>query len=144
MRRGAAPDGAPFDPPRRVFSRRAGTYTPLRAPCIAPGDVLMQPHRREPIARPVRAALAAALGVDSERGSAARSIRFPHARMEAPATAAKKAAPSKPVKSFRLSGLSVGVFANSAEHQGRPVTYYKVSVQKVYRNGDGFKTTSNL
>jgi hypothetical protein len=64
--------------------------------------------------------------------------------METTATAARKAAPSKPVKSFRLSGLSVGVFANSAEHQGRPVTYYKVSVQKVYRNGDGFKTTTTL
>jgi hypothetical protein len=52
---------------------------------------------------------------------------------------------TKPVQTFRLRGLSVSVFANAAEtDDGRALTFHKVSLQRVYRDGNEFKTTSSL
>jgi hypothetical protein len=58
-----------------------------------------------------------------------------------PATAS---APRKPVKSYRLRGISVSVFENSAAVDGRRRTFHKVSFEKSYRDGDEWKTTQSL
>lgn len=58
--------------------------------------------------------------------------------------AAPKAA-NKPVKTFRLHGLSVSVWANQAQRREEAFTFYKVTIAKTYKDGDdGFKTTSSL
>ena len=49
----------------------------------------------------------------------------------------------KPVKVFRLRGIAASVFANSTEVDGRQVSYHKVTVQRTYRDGDEFKTTTS-
>ena len=51
-----------------------------------------------------------------------------------PATAQ---ASTKPVQKFRLRGVSVSVFENSAKTKDREVTFYKVAIQRSYRDNDG-------
>ena len=51
---------------------------------------------------------------------------------------------TKPVKSFRLRGVSVAVFENHTQSEGRDVTFHKVSVQKTYKEGEEFKTTTSF
>jgi len=51
-----------------------------------------------------------------------------------PATAP---ASTKPTKSFRLRGVSVSVFENSAKTKDREVTFHKVAIQRSYRDSDG-------
>jgi hypothetical protein len=51
--------------------------------------------------------------------------------------------PKKPVKVFRFLGVSASVFANKSA-QRRDVPFYKVSLQRTYKDGDEFKTTSSL
>ena len=51
--------------------------------------------------------------------------------------------PSKPAKVFRLRGVSASVFANKAA-KGRDVPFYKVSLQRTYKDGDEFKTTTSF
>jgi len=51
---------------------------------------------------------------------------------------------TKPVQVFRLRGISVSVFANTVKTADREVTFHKVSLQRTYREGDEFKTTSSL
>ena len=51
---------------------------------------------------------------------------------------------TKPVQVFRLRGISVSVFANVIERDDRDVTYHKVALQRTYREGNEFKTTSSL
>jgi len=53
-------------------------------------------------------------------------------------------APTKPVKVFRLRGISASVFANVAKTKDREVTFHKVSLQRTYRDGDEFKTTTSF
>ena len=63
-------------------------------------------------------------------------------RKDAPA--ATKAA-NKPVKSFRLHGISVSVFANKVKHQNQDLTFHKLSVQKTYRDDEGnLQTTGSF
>src|ERR1700694_3805568 len=47
---------------------------------------------------------------------------------------------NKPVRTFRLRGVKVAVFENKTE-QG---AYYKASLQKIYREGEEWKTTTSL
>jgi hypothetical protein len=50
---------------------------------------------------------------------------------------------NKPLQAFRLHGISIAVFANEVENAaGQRSTRYDVSVQRRYRDGDEFKTTS--
>jgi hypothetical protein len=51
---------------------------------------------------------------------------------------------NKPVTSFRLRGVKVSVFANPTQTDGRPSVFHKVAVQKIYRDGEQFKTTTSL
>ena len=48
----------------------------------------------------------------------------------------------KPAKVFRRRGIAVSVFANPTEIDGRIVSFYKVTIQRTYRDGDEFKTTT--
>ena len=59
-------------------------------------------------------------------------------------TTKTQAEKTKPVKSFRLRGVSVAVFENHTQTEGRDVTFHKVSVQKTYKEGEDFKTTTSL
>ena len=45
---------------------------------------------------------------------------------------------SKPVKVFRLRGVSASVFENSSEQNG---TFHKVQIVRTYKDGEEFKTT---
>ena len=50
----------------------------------------------------------------------------------------------KPVKVFRSRGISASVFKNAAKAGDRDVTFHKVSVQRTYKDGDDFKTTTSF
>lgn len=50
----------------------------------------------------------------------------------------------KPALSLRRKGVHVSVFENHAEREGRTTTFFKASLQKVYKEGDEFKTTPHL
>ena len=64
---------------------------------------------------------------------------FPHFVM------ANDSQPStKPVEVFRLRGISARVFENSSKTNGRDSVFYKVSIQRTYKDGDTFKTTSSF
>ena len=54
------------------------------------------------------------------------------------------AAPNKPVKVFRLHGLSASIFANRAKSADREVPFYKVSLQRTYHDGEKFQSTTSL
>lgn len=54
------------------------------------------------------------------------------------------AASTKPVKVFRVRGLSVSVFQNRATVRDREVIFPKVHLQRTYKEGDTFKTTTSL
>lgn len=51
---------------------------------------------------------------------------------------------SKPVKVFRYRGVSASVFENHAKSNGRETTFYKVSVQRTFKDGDEWKTTTSF
>ena len=50
----------------------------------------------------------------------------------------------KPVHVIRLRGIAVSVFANTAETKNGDVTFHKVSVQRTYKDGNEFKTTTTF
>ena len=50
----------------------------------------------------------------------------------------------KPVKVFRSRGVSASVFANHAKSDGRNITFHKVSLQRTYKDGDEWKTTTSF
>ena len=51
---------------------------------------------------------------------------------------------TKPVKVFRLRGISASVFANTAKSGEREITFHKVSLQRTYKDGDDWKTTTSF
>lgn len=52
--------------------------------------------------------------------------------------------PNKPVKTFRLRGISASIFENTTYANGQPVIFYKVSVQRSFRQGGEYKHNSNF
>lgn len=50
----------------------------------------------------------------------------------------------KPVHVIRLRGITASIFANIAETKNGDVTFHKVSVQRTYKDGNEFKTTSTF
>lgn len=57
-------------------------------------------------------------------------------------TIQRKAAPAakaatKPVKTIRLHGISVSVFANTVMIDGRERVFHKVTISKAYRDDEG-------
>lgn len=51
---------------------------------------------------------------------------------------------TKPSATFRLRGISASVFENHTQNDGRDVSFYKVSLQRRYRDGDEWKTSSSF
>ncbi len=49
---------------------------------------------------------------------------------------------NRPVQSWKLKGVHVAVFRNESEKDGS--VFFKTSIQRVYKDGDEFKTTSSL
>ncbi len=75
-----------------------------------------------------------------------QAFYFPTPFFMATATKEPATAPAstKPAKSFRLRGVSVSVFENSAKAGNREVTFHKVAIQRSYRDDDGeWKNTTS-
>jgi hypothetical protein len=53
-------------------------------------------------------------------------------------------AATKPVKVFRVRGISASVFQNQSTAEGRDAVFYKVALQRTYKDGNEFKTTSSF
>ena len=51
---------------------------------------------------------------------------------------------TKPVKVFRSRGVSASIFANHAKSDGRDITFHKVSLQRTWKDGDEWKSTSSF
>lgn len=51
---------------------------------------------------------------------------------------------NRPVKVFRLRGVKVSVFENHAAGSGQPTAFYKTAVQRIYKDGEEWKTTTSL
>ncbi len=47
---------------------------------------------------------------------------------------------NKPIRTFRLRGVKVAVFENKAGEN----KFHKVSLQKIYRDGEAWKTSTSL
>lgn len=56
----------------------------------------------------------------------------------------EKSAATKPIKAWRLKGVSVSIFENSSKKSAGSAPFYKVSAQKTYHDGEGFKTTTSF
>ena len=54
------------------------------------------------------------------------------------------AAATKPVKVFRDRRLSVSVFPNRVTVRDQVRTFHNVSIQRTYKDGDGYKATHSL
>jgi len=50
----------------------------------------------------------------------------------------------KPVEVIRFRGISASIFRNTAKSGDRNVTFHKVSLQRTYKDGDDFKTTTSF
>jgi hypothetical protein len=57
---------------------------------------------------------------------------------------AETSASQKPVKVFRLRGVSASIFANHGKSDGRDITFHKVSIQRSYKDGDEWKQTTSF
>jgi len=51
---------------------------------------------------------------------------------------------NKPVAVFRAGGISATVWANEAEKNGARVTMHSVQVERTYKVGEEYKTTSSF
>jgi hypothetical protein len=51
---------------------------------------------------------------------------------------------TKPVNVFHDRGLSVAVFANKATVRDREMTFFDTSIERTYKDGEGFKKTHTL
>ncbi len=47
---------------------------------------------------------------------------------------------NKPIKVFRLKGVKVSVFENKSQES----VFHKLTLQKIYKEGDEWKTTNSL
>ena len=51
---------------------------------------------------------------------------------------------TKPVQVFRLRGVSASIFENHAKSGDREITFHKVTLQRTYKDGEEFKTTTSF
>lgn len=51
---------------------------------------------------------------------------------------------NKPVQKFQLRGISASVFENASKTNGRDSVFYKVAIQRTYKDGETFKTTNSF
>ncbi len=66
-------------------------------------------------------------------------------------TAPRDAAPAtpeakrRPIQSFHEGDVSASIWSREAQHQGKPLTFYSVSVERSYRDRDGaYRYTRNF
>jgi hypothetical protein len=50
----------------------------------------------------------------------------------------------KPVKVFRYRGISASVFENTTYADGQEVKFFKVNLQRTFKQGEEFKHTSSF
>jgi hypothetical protein len=62
----------------------------------------------------------------------------------APVKETETAKGHSPVQTFRARGVSAAIFENRAKSEGRDSTFFKVSVQRTYREGKDFKHTTSF
>ena len=48
------------------------------------------------------------------------------------------------MRTFRSRGISASVFQNETQANGRTVPYFKVQLQKTYKQGESYRTTSSF
>ena len=51
---------------------------------------------------------------------------------------------TKPVKTFRLRGITASVFKNSSKSDGRTASFHKLTIQRTYKDGESFKNTTSF
>ena len=51
---------------------------------------------------------------------------------------------NKPIKTFRLRGVSAAIFANPVKANGGEFTMHKVTLQRTYKEGETFKHVNNF
>jgi hypothetical protein len=49
---------------------------------------------------------------------------------------------NSPVKVLRLRGISASIFENTSKSADNETVFHKVSIQRTYKDGDEFKTTT--
>ncbi len=79
-------------------------------------------------------------GEGSSEGHTSGSSKGSSEAMTTTVSTTTSGPPSRPVRTFRLKGVKASVFENKTE-QG---AYHKVSLQRVYRDGEEWKTTQSL
>ncbi len=57
-------------------------------------------------------------------------------------TMSDKTDSNKPVKSFRLRGITASIFENVSDDTGK--SFYKVTLQRSYKQGDDWKSTNSF
>jgi hypothetical protein len=55
---------------------------------------------------------------------------------------AKAKETTKPAQQYRMRGVAVSIFSN--ESKSRDVPFYKVAMQKTYKDGKDFRSTTSL
>lgn len=51
---------------------------------------------------------------------------------------------AQPVRTFRHRGISASVFENETHQNGQKIRFYKVSLQRAFKQGDEFKHNSSF
>lgn len=74
----------------------------------------------------------------------ALSISFPLFSMAIAKESHATQSSTKPVKVFRFRGISASIFENHAKNDGRDSTFHKVSLQRSYRDGEEWKTSTSF
>lgn len=50
----------------------------------------------------------------------------------------------QPVKTFRYRGISASVFENETRQNGQPARFFKISLQRAFRQGEEIKHNSSF
>jgi hypothetical protein len=79
-----------------------------------------------------------------DRFTPSRALIPTQPRSDTMAQTKNQAAPNKPVKTFRLRGISASVFLNETYQEGQPMRFYKVSLQRTFRQNGEFKHNSSF
>ena len=51
---------------------------------------------------------------------------------------------AQPVKTYRYRGISASVFENETHQNGQPIRFFKISLQRAFRQGDEIKHNSSF
>jgi hypothetical protein len=51
---------------------------------------------------------------------------------------------AQPVKTFRYRGISASIFENETHQNGQPHRFYKVNLQRAFKQGEEYKHNSSF